>query len=121
MSLLAMGLGLHFILELCALAAMVFAGFRLGDSLWVRLLLGIALPVAAAAVWGIFRVPNDPGAATVAIPGPLRLLLEWTVFALAIGMLYLAGQPAWAMLFLAAVVIDYAIMHERVLRLLRVR
>ncbi len=113
------GLGLHFALELCALAAMVYAGFRLGDTLWMRLLLGVLLPVAAAIVWGVFRAPNDPGAALVAVPGPLRLLIEWGVFGLAIGMLYLSGQSMLAGIFLGAVLIDYLIMAERVLRLLR--
>lgn len=118
MSIVTLGLGLHFMLELCALAAMIFAGFRLGDSLAMRLLLGVALPVAAAAIWGVFRVPNDPGPATVAIDGRLRLLIEWAIFGTAIAMLYAAGHPALAMTFLVAAIVDYAIMYERVLRLL---
>lgn len=118
MSITTVGLGLHFLLELCALAAMVYAGFRLGYSLPVRLLLGVVLPIVAALVWGVFRVPNDPGAAIIAVPGWLRLLIEWTVFGAAIAMLIAAGQPVWVALFLAAVAVDYAIMYERVLRLL---
>lgn len=118
MSIVTVGLGLHFILELCALAAMAFAGFRLGDNLIMRVLFGIALPVAAAAVWGIFRVPNDPGPATVAVDGRLRLLIEWAIFGLAAGMLYAAGHPMVALSFLVAVIVDYAIMYERVLRLM---
>ena len=112
------GLGLHFLLELCAPTAMIFAGFCLGDALPMRLLLGVGLPLAAAVAWGVLRVPNDPGAAIVAVPGWLRLLIEWTVFGAAIAMLFAAGQPVWAALFLAAVIVDYAILYERVLRLL---
>lgn len=119
MSITTIGLGLHFVLELCALAAMIYAGFRLGDSLGMRLLLGAVIPMVAAVAWGVLRVPNDPGAAIVAVPGLLRLLLEWAIFGLAIGMLYTAGRPMLAIVFLAAVFIDYAIMRERVLRLLR--
>ena len=118
MSVVTLGLGLHFILELCALAAMVYAGFRLGDTLALRLLLGVALPLAAAALWGIFRVPNDPSPATVAVDGRVRLLIEWSVFAVALGMLYAAGRTGLALTFLAAAIVDYAIMYERVLRLL---
>ena len=118
MSITTLGLGLHFLLELCALAAMIFAGFQLGESLAMRVLLGMALPVAAAAIWGIFRVPNDPGPATVAIDGRLRLLIEWVIFGTAIAMLYVAGHPALATAFLVAAIVDYAIMYERVLRLL---
>lgn len=119
MSITAVGLGLHFLLELCALVAMVYGGFRIGDTLLMRLLLGVALPVVAALAWGVLRVPNDPGPAIVAVPGLLRLLIEWAVFGIAIGMLFVAGQPVWAGVFLAAVVVDYVIMYERVLRLLR--
>ncbi len=119
MSITTFGLGLHFLLELCALAAMIFAGFRLGDALPMRLLLGVGLPLAAAVLWGVLRVPNDPGAAIIAVPGWLRLLIEWAVLGTAIAMLFAAGQPMWAALFLVAVVVDYAIMYERVLRLLR--
>ena len=119
MSIKTMGLGLHFVLELCALAAMIYAGFRLGNSLWLRMLLGVALPIVAAVVWGVFRVSNDPGAAIVVVPGPLRLFIEWAIFGLAIGMLYVAGRLTLAIIFLAAALIDYLIMAERVLRLLR--
>lgn len=113
------GLGLHFLLELCALGAMIYAGFRIGDALPMRLLLGVVLPIAAALVWAVFRVPNDPGHALAPVPGPLRLLIEWAIFGVAIGMLFAAGQPMWAAVLLTAVVIDYVIMVERVLRLLR--
>lgn len=116
-----LGLGLHFVLELCALAAMVYSGFRLGDGLGMRLLLGVALPIGAAVVWGVFRVPNDPGPVMVATPGIVRLLIEWAIFSAAIWMLYAAGQPALATVFLVAAVIDYAIMYERVARLLGAR
>lgn len=119
MSMTTVGLGLHFLLELCGLFAIAYAGFRIGDALPMRLLLGVALPIVAALVWGVFRVPNDPGAAIVAVPGPLRLLIEWAVFGAAIGMLFAAGQPLWSAVLLAAVVVDYVIMYERVLRLLR--
>jgi hypothetical protein len=119
MTITTAGLGLHFLLEICMLAAMVFAGFRLGDSLPMRLVLGVALPIAAAAVWGVFRVPNDPGAAIVAVPGRLRLIIEWMLFAAAIAMLFAAGKPGWAAVFLVAAIVDYAIMYERVLHLLR--
>ncbi|HAJ37501.1 MAG TPA: hypothetical protein DCL15_17675 [Chloroflexi bacterium] len=119
MSITTVGLGLHFLLELCALVAMVYAGFRIGDTLLMRLLLGVVLPVVAALAWGVLRVPNDPGPAIVAVPGLLRLLIEWAVFGIAISMLFWAGQPVWAGAFLAAAVVDYVIMYERVLRLLR--
>jgi Protein of unknown function (DUF2568) len=119
MSITTIGLGLHFVLELCALVAMIYAGFRLGDSLWMRLLLGVVMPMLAAVAWGVLRVPNDPGAAIIAVPGRLRLVLEWAIFGLAIGMLSMAGRPMLAIIFLVAVLIDYVIMTERVLRLLR--
>ncbi len=113
-----MGLGLHFLLELAALAGLAYWGFRTHSTWGLKILLGIGLPVLAAAAWGIFRVPNDPGQAVVAIPGLLRLLLEWAVLGGAALALYAAGRHTLAWIFLAAVVVDYMIMWERVVSLL---
>jgi hypothetical protein len=114
------GLGLHFFLELAALAGLAVWGFQPAHSGWQKILLGIVVPVLAAAVWGIFRVPNDPGQAVVAVPGILRLILELGILGGAAFGLYAAGHTPWAVLFAAAIVIDYGIMYERVVWLIRV-
>ncbi len=68
-------LGLHFLLELCGLAALIYWGFQAAEGL-MKIVLGVLLPLLAAAAWGTFKVPNDPGKAPVAVRGPVRLLLE---------------------------------------------
>lgn len=69
----------------------------------------LGLPVLVAAVWGIFRVPNDPGKALVAIPAVLRLILEIAVFALAALCLYAAGQRDAALALAVIVIVQYVI------------
>lgn len=115
------GLGLHFILEICALLAVAYWGWQSNDDLFPRLLLGVGVPVALAAIWGIFRVPNDPGPARVAVSGPVRLVIEWAILGFAVWCLFSAGLPTLGWVMLAAVVIDYVIMARRVLWLLTMR
>ncbi|MCL6643558.1 MAG: DUF2568 domain-containing protein [Dehalococcoidia bacterium] len=114
----AIHLPLRFALELAALAILGWWGSAADAPLPARVLLALLLPAAAAAVWGIFRVPNDPGPAVVAIPGPARLALEAALFAAATAALVqLRGMPA-AGVFLALAVGDYALSWGRVMRLL---
>lgn len=121
MSVKAAGLALHFVLELAALAALAYWGVGAAQGWPMRLLLGVGLPLLAAVGWGVLRTPNDPGRAIVPVPGPVRLLLEWALFASAVVCLFAAGQPTWAMVFGLAAVIDYALMADRVRWLLHQR
>jgi hypothetical protein len=107
-------LAFHFILELCALAAVVYWGFKTGDGLLLKILLGIGIPVLIAAAWGTFRVPNDPGSAPVVIPGALRLALELAVMGIATWSLAAAGQGTLAWVFGLAVIINYGLMYDRI-------
>jgi hypothetical protein len=119
MTLQTAGLGLHFLLELCALAALAYWGWQAPPNLLLKLTLSVGTPFVAAIVWGTFRVPNDPGRAPVAIAGWLRLVLEFAVFGSAIASLAVAGHTLLATLFGLAVLVDYLIMHARVRRLWR--
>ncbi|MEX2373605.1 MAG: YrdB family protein, partial [Dehalococcoidia bacterium] len=84
--------GVRFLLELAALAALVAWGWDSGEAWWSRVLLGLVVPALAATAWAVFRVPNDPGSAPVAVPGPLRLLLEAAFFVGATLALAATGQ-----------------------------
>jgi hypothetical protein len=116
--LLTANLVLRFLLELAALVAVGYWGFRGFDSWPVKLLAGIGLPLLMAAAWAIFRVPGDGGDAIVVVPGQLRLALEFVFFALAILLLHRSGQPILALVFLALVAVNYSIDFDRTLRLL---
>jgi hypothetical protein len=111
-------LAAHFLLELCGLGALIYWGFQTSEGL-MKIVLGVLLPLLAATAWGTFRVPNDPGKAPVAVQGPVRLLLEAAFFGLAVAALSSAGQPTLAALLGIGVIVNYAIMYERVIWLLK--
>jgi Protein of unknown function (DUF2568) len=83
---------LRFVLELCALAALAYAGWQSSGSFWVRLLMAIALPLVAAVVWGQWVAPK----ARHPLPDPLRLVPEWLVFGGATVALAVTGRPLLA-------------------------
>jgi len=114
-----MNLALRFILELCALAALVYWGFHASENTWIQIMLGIGVPLLAAIAWGTFRVPDDPGKAPVVVPGKVRLLLELAFWSAAVLGLAAAGQATLAWVFALAVVVNNALMPERLLRLWR--
>ena len=70
-------LGLHFLLEVAALAALARWGWatHAGATRW---LWAIGVPLVAAAAWAVLRAPGDGPAPLVAVPGALRLALELT-------------------------------------------
>lgn len=117
-ALFALNLGLRFLLELAALGAAGYWGFASFDGWPMKLLCGIGVPLVMAAAWGIFRVPGDGGPPLVTVPSQLRLALEFVFFALAVTLLHRAGQPGLAYGFIALLLVNYGIDHERTLRFL---
>jgi Protein of unknown function (DUF2568) len=93
-SLRGANLALRFLLELSAIAAVVYWGFEAGSGIW-----GWFLAVGAAAlvlvVWALFISPK----ATIELERPLRLVLEFTVFGAAAVALAAAGQVVLAVVF----------------------
>ena len=74
-------LALRFGLELAALAGLGLAAWKLtsGPLRWVVV---IAVPVGAAAIWGVFNVLDDPsrsGAAPIEVNGWTRLAIELVI------------------------------------------
>jgi hypothetical protein len=67
-------LGLRFLLELCTLAALAYAGFLLFIPL------AVVLPLAAALAWGQFVAPHAPRR----LEDPARLALELVYFGLGV-------------------------------------
>jgi Protein of unknown function (DUF2568) len=72
----ALNLTVRFLLELCAFAALAYAGWRVGGPVWVRIVVAIALPLVAALIWARWVAPK----ASHPLPDPRRLIPEWVVF-----------------------------------------
>lgn len=100
-------LALRFLLELCALAALCYWGFKTGTGVVAKVGLGIGAPLLAAVVWGTFVAPGAP----VAAPGALRLVLELAVFGSAVAALWSAGRTNLAWTLGLAYVINRALMY----------
>jgi hypothetical protein len=113
-----LNLALRFCLELAGLAAMGYWGWQTGDGA-LRYLLAIGVPLIAAALWGVFRVPGDPGKAPVPVPGLVRLALEAAFFAFAVWGLFDAGAPALGWVLGGLVVFHYLISYDRLIEFAR--
>jgi hypothetical protein len=79
---------LRFVLEMCALAALCYWGFRTGDGPLVGPVLGVGAPLLGAVVWGLFASPR----ARVYLPLAGRLAVELVFFGSASAGLYATGH-----------------------------
>jgi hypothetical protein len=111
-----LNLGLRFLLELAALFAIGIWGKSLNDGLlgyvWM-----VVFPILGAVAWGTFRTPDDrsaSGDAPVAVPGWIRLLLEWFIFVWAVWGLLETGNWTSAYLLAGITVFHYLISYDRV-------
>ena len=100
-------LALRFLLELCALGALGYWGFKTGSGTIPKIGLGIGAPLAAAILWGVFVSPQAP----ITLPGVLVLVLQALVFGLAVAALIATGHRALALVFLVIVVINAILMY----------
>lgn len=110
-----LNLALRFILEILALVAIGYWGWTTNSGV-LRYLLAFGAPLLAAILWGTFRVPGDAsgGEPIVAVPGPVRLLLELAMFAFATWGLYRAGAVQAAWLLGGATLFHYLISYDRI-------
>ncbi len=113
-----LNLALRFFLELAALAIMAVWGWQQAGGA-LRVVLAAGVPLVAAALWGIFRVPNDPGPAPVRTPGLIRLALEALFFGFATWALYDLGAPLVALAFGLVTLVHYAVAFDRLRWLVR--
>ncbi|MEU0492620.1 DUF2568 domain-containing protein [Nocardiopsis sp. NPDC006139] len=122
MSLRPWMLVVRLLLELTALVALGCAMWALlPDLRWVA---PFAVPLLAAAAWGVFAVPGDPsrsGRAPVAVPRPVRLLVEWAVLFGAAAALAAAGAVTAALALTGVLVVYHLCAYDRVLWLLALR
>lgn len=111
-----LNLALRFLLELALLAALAYWGFTRYHGV-IRWVVGIGAPIAAAAVWAIFRVPGDGGQPIVVTPGPIRLVLEATLFSAGIAALFASHRPRLAIVLAILSVAHYIASYDRIRRL----
>jgi hypothetical protein len=111
-------LAIRFLLEIVILIALACWEWHFIQT-WARYITAIGLPLLAAVLWGIFRIPNDPKPAPVAIPGILRLLLELGLFGLASRALYDLGYSKSAVILAIMVLLHYMVSYDRTWAMLR--
>ncbi len=113
-------LAVRFLLELYALCAYGYWGWRFGGNL--KLLAAIGLPVLAAVIWGTFAVPDDPsrsGSAPIPTPGFIRLIIEIMFFALAAWATFYSGHNLLGWAFTGIFLLHYLLSWDRIFWLLK--
>src|ERR687884_717321 len=99
-------LGLRFILELCALAALGYWGYRTGGTTVAKIALAAGAVLATAVLWATFVAPN----AGISVPGPVHILLQMLAFGAAAAALFTLHRPTLASAFAATVLVNAALM-----------
>ncbi|MEU9130469.1 DUF2568 domain-containing protein [Kitasatospora sp. NPDC048540] len=99
-------LALRLLLELAALVALGAGGYRVDGPLAVRVLLAVALPLAAALLWGRYASPK----ATVR-SAPAWYLTQVLVFGGAVAALAFAGRPTGALVLGVVMVANTAVLR----------
>ena len=90
--------------------------WRLGSGN-IRWVAAIAVPLVAAAIWGVFNVLDDPsrsGAAPVEVSGWIRLAIEVLVLGGGVAALVVAGDRNLAIVLAALVSVQYVTSWSRV-------
>ena len=115
-----LNLAVRFFLEISALIAIAAWGWKQSDD-WFRFVLVFSLPILIAAIWGVFAVPNDPsrsGSAPIAVPGIVRLLIEFAIFGLATWSLFNMGFIKVGWIFGIIVFVHYVLSYDRIMWLM---
>jgi len=100
-----LSLALKFVLELLAFAALAYWGARTGSGA-TSVLLAIAAPALAIALWGVFAAPRSARR----LPKAPRIAFELSVFALAVAALVAAGAPVAAIVLAVLVAASTALL-----------
>jgi hypothetical protein len=100
-------LALRFLLELSALGALGYWGFKTGSGAIAKAGLGLGAPLVAAVLWGTFVSPRAP----VQLPGLLALIVQALVFGSAAAGLVATGYRTMALVFVVIVVINAILIY----------
>lgn len=102
----SLNLAVRFLLEICALTALGYWGFKTGNGTFLKIGLGIGTPLLAAIIWGMFVSPK----ATYKLGVPGELFIEVLVLGGAGLALYFAGKSSLAFTFIIVVLINKILM-----------
>jgi Protein of unknown function (DUF2568) len=102
----AINLAVRFALELCAIAALAYWGFKTGDSTVTSIVLGVAAPVTMVVVWGMLVAPK----ARFSVPKTAKWLLGLAILLVAAIALVDAGSSTLAVVFGVLSTINAALM-----------
>jgi hypothetical protein len=103
----SINLALRFILELCALLAVGYWGFKTGSGFVMKMGLGIGVPLFMAVIWGTFGAPK----AAVQLSAGLHLFLELIIFGLPVVAMLAAENPRLAWAYAVIAVINRVLMY----------
>ncbi|QTN37639.1 YrdB family protein [Cryomorphaceae bacterium] len=106
-----LNLALRFVLEVLMLVAIGRWGYLVFSVVWA-----VLLPVFAMALWVVFATRDDPsrsGKTVISTPGPLRLLLELALFAVAVAACYAVGNSMQGLVLTLVVVLHYLFSLDR--------
>ena len=115
-----LNLAFRFLLEIVALIAAGYWGWKQGTG-FTRYLFALGIPIGLAVLWGTFAVPNDPsrsGEAPVPVPGIIRLIIELGIFGFGIWALYTAASDWLGVVFGGCVILHYILSYDRILWLI---
>lgn len=111
-------LAIRFLLEIAMLIALGYWGWHANTG-WIRYAAVAGLPLIAATLWGVFRIPNDPKPAPIAVPGVVRLLIEWTLFGAAVLALFTMGFVTLSIIMGITLKLHYIVSYDRTWAMLR--
>jgi hypothetical protein len=100
-----LSLALKFLLELLAFAGLAYWGAHAGSGA-TSVLLAIAAPAVAIALWAVFAAPRSARR----LPKAPRIALELCVFAAAVVALFAAGAPIAAIVLAVLVAANTALL-----------
>lgn len=87
--------GVRFLLEVVALMALGYWGYRTGQGQIVKIGLGLGIPLVIAVIWGLLGAPAAP----YRLAQPWRLGLEVIILGSAVVGLYLLDRASLALIF----------------------
>ena len=99
-------LAVRFLLELCALTALAYWGFRSGSGAGAKAALTIGTPLCMAVVWGLFVAPRS----VVQLAEPIRFVLGLGILCLTAVALAASGHSALAIAFAVIIVANAALL-----------